>query len=269
MDILTFYHKMDIQKIELKILKAIIFEIARNDGVTFDEIGKNTKSEPEIFKEHILFLESLGLLESKNIVIKLSAGEELFPLKYKQHIETLQKIASIFNNAEFSLFLKTQFYRANENDFCKNLLNSLKEQALFPLPDTEYLDYALKNSPSSVRYFLVDNDMNTLKSFYQRCITSTNEKLHDLKKLELMEKCHMYLIWDNVIFGKVQDDKHNNILVEPIPYFTGYLPIAKKSFEKLIELYSLVEKEPPEKQSKLKKYLKSIVSDKLSVFGFF
>ncbi len=260
---------MDIQKLDLKILKKIIFEIARNENSTFNDIEKKEKIGPEIFKEHILFLENLGLLESPNIAIKLSAGEELLPLKYKQHVETIQKIASILGNSELSLFLKTQFYKDNVNDYCNNLLDSLKEHVLFPLPDAEYLDYALKNSPSSVRYFLVDNDINTLRSFYQRCISSSNEKLHDRKKLELMEKCHMYLIWDNVIFGKIQDDKHNNILVDPLPYFTGYLPIAKKSFEKLIELYSMVEQEPPEKQSKLKKYFRSIVSDKLSIFGFF
>ncbi|MDP3105070.1 MAG: hypothetical protein Q8M95_10755 [Candidatus Methanoperedens sp.] len=260
---------MDLKKIDLKILKLIIFEVANNDGATFDNIAKKNKIDPEIFKEHILFLENLGLLESQNIVIKLSAGEELLPLKFKQHVETLQKIASILDNNELSQLLNTQFYKDNVNDYLKNLIKSMEEQALYPLPDAEYMQYALTNSPSSVRYFLVDNDMNTFKSFYQRCISSTNEKMQDRKKLELMDKCHMYLIWENVIFGKIQDDKHNNILVENVPYFTGYLPIAKKSFDKLLELYRMVEKEPPEKKSKFKKYLSSMVSSKLSIFGFF
>lgn len=260
---------MDLKKIDLNILKIIIFEIARNDGATFDNIAKKNKFEPELFKEHILFLENLGLLESQNIVIKFSVGEELLPLKFKQHVETLQKIASILDNKELSKFLDTQFHKDNINGYCKNLINSMNEHALYPLPDAEYLEYAMKNSPSSVRYFLIDNDINTLKSFYQRCISSTNEKMQDRKKLELMEKCHIYLIWENVIFGKIQDDKRNNILLEPVSYFTGYLPIAKKSFEKLLELYNMVEKEPPEKKSKFKKYLKSMVSSKLSIFGFF
>ncbi|VVB86760.1 Uncharacterised protein [uncultured archaeon] len=260
---------MDIEKIDLKILKDLIFEIAKNEGITFAEEAKNNKFEPEIFKEHIIFIENMGLLESQNIVIKLSAGEEVLPLKYKQNVETLQKIASIFDNTELFHFLNTKFYKDNVNDYCRELVNSMKEHALYPLPDAEYLDYAMKNSPSSVRYFLVDNDINTLKSFYQRCISSTNEKMQDRKKLELMEKCHMYLIWENVIFGKIQDDKHNNIIIEPVSYFTGYLPIAKKSFEKILELYSMVEQEPPDNKSGLKKYLKTLVSNKLSIFVFF
>lgn len=253
---------MDLEKIDLKILKDVIFEIAKNDGAIFNEMAKTKKINPEIFKEHILFLENLGLLESQNIVIKLSAGDESLPLKFKPRIETLQKIASILDNAEFSPFLKTQFYKDNVNDYCRNLINSLKEHDLYPLPDAEYMEYALKNSPSVVRYFLVDNDLNTLKSFYHRCISSTNEKITDRKRLELMEKCHMYLIWENLIFGKIQDDKHNNILVEHVPYFTGYLPIAKKSFEKLLELYSMVEQETPVGKSRLKKYIRSLVSSK-------
>ena len=253
---------MDLEKIDLKILKDLIFEIARNDGTIFNEMAKTKKINPEIFKEHILFLENLALLESQNIAIKLSTDEGVLHLKFKQHIETLQKIASILDNIELSLFLKTQFYIYNQDDYCRNLITSLKEQALYPLPDVEYLNYALKNSPSVVRYFLVDNDMNTLKSFYHRCISSTNEKITDHKKLELMEKCHLYLIWENVIFGKIQDDKKNNIIVEPVPYFTGYLPIAKKSFEMLLELYSMVEQESPVEKSRLKKYIKSLVSSK-------
>jgi len=253
---------MDFEKIDLKILKDIIFEIAKNDGTIFNEIAKTNKINPDLFKEHIIFLEDLGLLESQNIFIKLSSGEEVLPLKFKQRIETLQKIASILDNIEFCLFLKTQFYKDNLNDYCRSLVNSLKEQALYPLPDAEYLDYALKNSPSVVRYFMVDNDINTLKSFYHRCISSTNEKITDRKRLEIMEKCHMYLIWENVIFGKIQDDKKNNIILGSVPYFTGYLPIAKKSFEKLLELYKMVEQEPPEAKSSLKKYFKSLVSSK-------
>jgi len=180
---------------------------------------KSKKMDAELFKEHILFIENLGLLESQNIAIKLSDGEGFLPLKFKKRIETLQKIASILYDIEFSQFLKTPYYKDNVNDYCTNLINTLKEQNLYPLPDAEYLEYALKNSPSVVRYFLVDNDVKTLKSFYNRCISSTNEKITDRKRLELMEKCHMYLIWENLIFGKIQDDKHNNILVESVPYF--------------------------------------------------
>ncbi|MDO8726737.1 MAG: hypothetical protein Q7J35_11775 [Candidatus Methanoperedens sp.] len=252
---------MDLKKIDLKILKDVIFEISKNEGTIFNEMAKIKKINLELFKEHILVLENLGLLESQKNTLILSSGEEFLPLKFKQRLETVQKIASILNNIEFSQFLKSQFYKDNVNDYCMNLINSLKEQDLYPLPDAEYIDYALKNSPSVVRYFLVDNDINTLKSFYHRCISSTNEKITDRKRLELLEKCHMYLIWENVIFGKIQDDKHNNILVETVPYFTGYLPIAKKSFERLLELYNMMEKEPEGKTS-LMKYLRSVVSSK-------
>ena len=251
---------MDLKKIDLKILKDVIFEISKNDDTIFNEMAKTKKINPEIFKEHILFLENLGLLESQDTFM-LSAGVEFLPIKFKQRQETIQKIASILDNIEFSQFLKSQFYKENVNDYCMNLINSLKEQDLYPLPDAEYMDYALKNSPSVVRYFLVDNDINTLKSFYHRCISSTNEKITDRKRLELLEKCHMYLIWENVIFGKIQDDKHNNVIVEPVPYFTGYLPIAKKSFERLLELYKMMEQEP-EGKSSLMNYLKSVVSSK-------
>ncbi len=260
---------MDLEKIDLKLLKNLIFQIAKDDGVIFADIVKNAEFKPEIFKEHIIFLESLGLLEQQNIAIKLSGGEKLIPIKFKRHIETLQKIVNILDNKELSGFLTTQFYMNNVSDYCANLSASLKENALLPVPDTEYMEFALKNSPSSVRYFLIDNDINTLKSFYQRCISSTNENIHDSKRLELMERCHMYLIWENVIFGKIQEDKHNNTLLEPVSYFSGYLPVAKRSFEKIMELYTMVEKEPPKQKSKFKKYLKSKVIDKLSITGFF
>src|SRR4030067_1030054 len=148
------YHKMDLEKIDLKILKDVIFEIAKNDGTIFNEMAKIKKINTELFKEHILFLENLGLLESQNITIKLSAGEEFLPLKFKHRIETIQKISSIIDNIEFSQFLKSKFYKDNVNDYCRNLINSLKEKDLYPLPDAEYMDYALKNSPSVVRYFL-------------------------------------------------------------------------------------------------------------------
>ena len=260
---------MDIQKINLKTLKAIIFDIAANENAAFLEIEKKHNIEREVFKEHILFLDSLELLEQQNIVIMLSEGEELLPIRFKQHVETLQKITRVLDNKELSMFMRTKFYKDNVADYRTNLVNSLKERNLLPLPDAEYLDYALKNSPSCVRHFLVDNDINTLDAFYQRCITSNTEKLTDRKKMELIQKCHMYIIWENVIFGKIQDDKKNNHLVEPVPYYNGYLPIAKKSFEKIIELYRMVEQEPPEEKSKFKKYLRSLISDKLSIFAYF
>ncbi len=71
----------------------------------------------------------------------------------------------------------------------------------------------------------------------------------------------MYLIWESVLFSKIQDDKRDNNIVESVPYYTGYLPIAKKSFEKLLELYKMLEKEP-EKNSNLRNYIKTLISNK-------
>jgi hypothetical protein len=261
MDILSFIYQMDAENIDLKILNEVIFKIAENNGTTLSETEQNNDLAPEIVKVYIIFLQNMGMVESpKQSAGKSAQDNPLLHLKLKPEIEILQKIINLFDNKELSRFINTKFYRENIKSYYKYITDLLTEQALFSLPETEYTMFALKNSPSCVRYFLADNDRNSLKSFYQRCISSTNEKLTDRKRLELMEKCHMYLIWENVIFNKIQDDKRDNILVEQVPYYTGYLPIAKKSFEKILELYKVLETEPSEKKSKLQSYLKSMIS---------
>ena len=254
---------MEAENIDSKILKEVIFKIAENNGTTLSEIEQNNELAPETLKVYIIFLQNMGMVESpKSSGNKSAEDNALLPLKLKPEIEILQKIINILDNKELSRLIKTNFYRENIKNYYKYITDLLTEQALFSLPETEYMMFALKNSPSCVRYFITDNDKNTLKSFYQRCISSTNEKLTDRKRLELMEKCHMYLIWENVIFNKIQDDKRDNLLVEQIPYYTGYLPIAKKSFEKILELYKVLETEPPENKSKIQSYLKSMISSK-------
>lgn len=261
MDILTFKYQMDVENIDLRILKEVIFKIAENNGTTLSEIEQNNELAPEMVKENIIFLQNMGMLESpKPSAGKSDENNSLLAIKLKPEIEIFKKIINLFDNKELFRLLKTKFYQENIKNYYKYITDLLTEHALFSLPETEYMMFAMKNSPSCVRYFLADNDKNTLKSFYQRCITSTNEKLTDRKRLELMEKCHMYLIWENVVFNKIQDDKRDDILVEQIPYYTGYLPIAKKSFEKILELYNVLEKEEPEKKSKLQSYLKSMIS---------
>jgi hypothetical protein len=265
MDILSFKYQMDAENVDLKILKDVIFKIAENNGTTLSEIEQNNEVAPEIVKMHIIFLQNMGMVESpKPSASKPAENNALLPLKLKPEIEILQKIINLLDNKELSRFIKTKFYRDNIKIYYKYITDLLTEQALFSLPETEYMMFAMKNSPSCVRYFLTDNDKNSLKSFYQRCISSTNEKLTDRKRLELMEKCHMYLIWENVVFNKIQDDKRDNLLVEQIPYYTGYLPIAKKSFEKILELYKVLETEPQENKSKIQSYLKSMISSKSS-----
>ncbi len=253
---------MGIEKVDLKILKDVIFEIAETNGTTFSEIQKKKELTPETIKGQIVFLQNMGMLKLYNT----GAGEnaeygEMLPLKLKPEIEVMQKIINIFDNRELFQFLQTKFYLENLKNYHAYITNLMKEQALLPLPDTEYFLYALKNSPTSVRYFLADNDKDTLKSFYLRCISATNEKLSDRRRLELMGQCHMYLIWESVLFSKIQDDKRDNNIVESVPYYTGYLPIAKKSFEKLLELYKMLEKEP-EKNSNLRNYIKTLISNK-------
>ncbi len=255
---------MGLENVDLKILKEVIFEIAQTNGMTFSEIQKKKGYTSEIIKTQILFLQNMGMLKSQNP----SSGEnaeygELLPLRLKPEVEVLQKIINILNNKELFQFIQTKFYLDNIKYYYTYITDVMKAESLLPLPDTEYMIYALKNSPTNVRHFLADNDKNTLKSFYQRCISTTNEKLSDKRRLELMDKCHMYLIWESVIFTKIQDDKRDNNIVESIPYYTGYLPIAKKSFEKLLELYRMLEKEP-EKNSNLRNYLKSMISGKVS-----
>jgi len=262
MDILTFKYQMEAENIDSKILKDIIFKIAENNGTTLSEIEQNNELAPETIKVYIVFLQNMAMVESLKPASKSAENNTISTLKLKPEIEILKKIINLLDNKELSRFIKTKFYRENIKNYYKYITDLLTEQALFSLPETEYMMFALNNSPSCVRYFITDNDKNTLKSFYQRCISSTNEKLTDRKRLELMEKCHMYLIWENVIFNKIQDDKRDNLLVEQIPYYTGYLPIAKKSFEKILELYNVLETEPPENKSKIQSYLKSMISSK-------
>lgn len=262
MDILTFKYQMEVENIDSKILKDIIFKIAENNGTTSSELEQNNQLAPEIVKVYVVFLQNMGMVESLKPANKSAENNILLTLKLKPEIEILKKIVNLLDNKELSRFIITKFYRENIKNYYKYITDLLTEQALFSLPETEYMMFALKNSPSCLRYFITDNDKNTLKSFYQRCISSTNEKLTDRKRLELMEKCHMYLIWENVIFNKIQDDKRDNLLVEQIPYYTGYLPIAKKSFEKILELYKVLETEPSENKSKLQSYLKSMISSK-------
>lgn len=262
MDILTFKYQMEVENIDSKILKDVIFKIAENNGTTFGEIEQNNELAPEIVKVYIVFLQNMGMVESQKPANKSAENNIQLTLKLKPEIELLRKIINLLDNKELSRFITTKFYRDNIKNYYKYITDLLTEQALFSLPETEYMMFALKNSPSCLRYFITDNDKNTLKAFYQRCISSTNEKLTDRKRLELMEKCHMYLIWENVIFNKIQDDKRDNLLVEQVPYYTGYLPIAKKSFEKILELYKVLETEPSENKSKLQSYLKSMISSK-------
>ncbi len=253
---------MDSEKINLKILKTLIFEIARNNDTPLSDIVKKKKINYKIADEQIVFLIDMGLLEYNGSIAPVKhgqKGESLASIKLKPNIETLQKIANFLDNKELSRFMKTRYYKDNLKYYNKNLLNSLNEHKLTPLPDAEYFDYATKNSPSNVRFFLVDNDIRKLESFYQRCISDTDEKLKGKIKVELLKKYNMYIIWDNVMFGKIQEDLQKEVLLDPVSFFAGYLPLAKITFGKLLEV-SNAKEENGNFHSKLQNYLKVLLT---------
>ncbi len=261
---------MDSEKINIKLLKIIIFEVAKNDGITLPDLIENTKLNYETVNDQVIFLRKLGLLESGRTEIDTDSEDKIQNnkpqkfIKFRQNIETLQKIAKILDDHELSKLMMAKYYKDNSKNYCTALLSSLDEHKLYQLPDADYFEFALRNSPSAVRFYLVDNDISTLRSFYQKCIASTNEKVKDKTKIELFEKCNMYFIWDNLIFEKIQEDKQNELLFDPANYFAGYLPLAERSVEKLLELIDEAKKEKTEDvrlNSKLIYYLKSLLPD--------
>ncbi len=258
---------MDSDKINIKALKTTIFRIAKNNGTTLPEIVKNKKLKSDVVKYHVIFLKNLGLFDLENCEVT-PAGENrnsksVF-IKFKPNIETLQKIANVFDYKELSKLMITKYYKDNLENYCKLLIGLLNENRLYQLPDPDYFEYGMRCSPSLVRFFIVDNDMSSLKSLYQKGIVFANEKEKDNTRIELLKKCNMYFIWDNIIFEKIQEDKRNEILFDSANYFAGYLPLAKRSVDRLLELNGLVKKEGTEDvllNSGLKDYLKSLLPD--------
>lgn len=258
---------MDSDKINIKALKTTIFGIAKNNGATLPEIVKNKKLKSDVVKDHVIFLKNLGLFDLENCEVT-PAGENrnsksVF-IRFKPNIETLQKIANVFDYKELSKLMITKYYKDNLENYCKLLIGLLNENRLYQLPDPDYFEYGMRCSPSVVRFFIVDNDMSSLKSLYQKGIVFANEKEKDNTRVELLKKCNMYFIWDNIIFEKIQEDKRNKILFDSANYFAGYLPLAKRSVDRLLELNGLVKKEGIEDallNSGLKDYLKSLLPD--------
>ncbi len=252
---------MDSEKINLKILKVLIFEIAKNNGTPLSDIARKKKINHQMVNEQSVFLIDMGLLEYIGGVppAKHDQNGKSLAIRLKPNIETLQKIANFLDNKELSRFMKTKYYQDNLQYYCASLLNSLNEHKLIPLPDAEYFDYAIKNSPSNVRFFLVDNDIKKLESFYQRCISDTHEKVKGKIKIEIFKKYNMYIIWDNVMFGKIQEDLQKGVLIDPVNYFAGYLPLAKRTFEKLLEI-SNAREENGNLHSKIQNLLKVLLT---------
>jgi len=249
------------EKIDLKILKIMIFELAGSNGISLSNLATKRKLDYVIVDEQSNFLIDMGLLEyaGTSHTEKDQKGESLIVVQLKKDLKTLQKIANFLDNKELSLFMRTKYYRNNIESYCVNLLNSMNEHNLTPLPDVEYLEYAIKNSPSNVRFFLVNNDIKALESFYQRCISDTHDRFKDRIKIDLFKKYNLYIIWENIIFGKIQEDLQNKVLLDPVNYFAGYLPLAKRTFEKLLEISN--SKEEIEKfHFLIKNYLKVLLT---------
>jgi hypothetical protein len=240
-------------------LKGVIFEIAKDNGVTLSEISKNKKSKYQLIES----LNDLGLLDfgTGNGIYAEDGNRGDLPLdfiKIKKDLETFRNIARLLEDKELSRFMKTKYFEENLEYYYVNLCDLLNQNKLFPLPDHDYFGYALKNSPASVRFFLVDNDISSLKSIYKRFISTTNENTRGKIKIELLQKYNMYLVWDNLIFGKIQQDIQNNSILVHVQYFLGYLPIAKRTLQKLSELYDINGNEQKDSLLKVKKLHESI-----------
>jgi hypothetical protein len=258
---------MDSDKININALKITIFGIAKNNGTTLPEIVKNKKLNSEVVKDHIIFLKNLGLFDLENSEVTPTTenrSPRFVIIKFKPNIETLQKIANVLDDKELSKLMATKYYKDNLENYYDHLTGLLNEYKLYPLPDADYFDYALRNSPSTVRFFIVDNDVNALKSLYQKDIALADDDTRGKTRIELLKKCGMYFIWDNIIFERVQEDKRNKILFDSANFFSGYLPLAKRSVDRLLELNGLLKKEETENtllNPKIKDYLKSLLPD--------
>ena len=251
---------MEFEKINIKAIKILIFEIAKNNGASLIDIAKRRKIKYQKVESQSFFLIEMGLLDLNDAAPSLKRDPHTI-IRLRNNIETFQKMANFFDNKELSKFMKTKYYADNCQDFCAGLQKLLNEHKLTPLPDIEYLKYAMKNSTSNVQFFLVNNDIKALESFYQRCISDTNEKFKSKVRVDFLKKYNMYIIWDNVIFGKIQEDHQNGTLLDPINYYAGYLPLAKKTFEKLLEISKGEEGNGNSKMdSKLKNYLKLLIT---------
>lgn len=209
-----------------KALKNLVLMIAKNNGVKISDITKNKK----INYKNVEILNEIGLLDFGN-----SESNKDNLIIFKKDIFTFQRIANILNNKELLKLMKTKYFSDNLKSYYGDLINSFKEIDKSSLPDEDYLDYAFHNSPATVRFFLLENNLKSLDSFYHNCISTTRENTKDKIKKDMLEKYNMYLIWENAIFEKIQEDLKNKNLLKENNYYNGYLPIAKKKLEKLTE----------------------------------
>lgn len=225
-----------------KALKDLILMIAKNNGVKMSDITKNKK----ISYKNVELLNEIGLLDFGQSDNEGGSNEDTHTglILFKKDIFTFQRIANILNNKELLKLMKTKYFSDNLKLYRRDLINSFKEIDESSIPDEDYLDYAFYNSPTIVRFFLLENNTKSLDSFYDNCILTTRENTRNKIKRDMLEKYNMYFIWEYVIFEKIQEDLKNNNLLKENNYYNGYLPIAKKKLEKLMECRnSLTKKE--------------------------
>jgi len=215
-----------------KALKNLILTIAKDNGIKISDITKNKK----ISYKNVELLNEIGLLDFGHSDIEGDSKKDNHTglIIFKKDIFTFQKIAQILNNKELLKLMKTKYFSDNLKFYYGDLINSFKEINKSSLPDEDYLDYALNNSPATVRFFLLQNNLKSLDSFYQNFISTIRENTRDKIKKDMLDKYNMYFIWENVLFGKIQEDLKNKILLKENNYYNGYLPIAKKKLEKLM-----------------------------------
>jgi len=214
-----------------KALVNLILLIAKNDGIELSIITKNKR----LSYKNVELLNEMGLLDFGHEAESSQKKSNPGILKFKKNSGTFRDIARMLDNKELSKLMKTKYYKDNIKYFYTDLTRSLEAINCSSHPDQDYLAYALSSSPSTVRFFLTDNcGTESLKSIYDNYIRSSKEKM-DKSKIAIMDKYAMHLVWENLIFGKIQEDIRNKNLLNPNNYYTGYLPIARKTLQKLLE----------------------------------
>lgn len=218
----------------VKNLKEVIFEIAKKNGATLSDIGRNTELEYQTVKNQVTYLSKSGLINLKHIQVEKTRGkgiqkdsQERF-VEFKSNIETFKTITKNFDDdKELSKFMQSKYYQDNVINYRTNLINSMEQNKLYPLPDIDYFEYGLRNSPSVVRDFLIKNDLSFLIFNYNRYKWLFEQGLKTkLKPNEMSEQIN-YPIWDEKLFFSVQSDASGNTLLNSDNGFAHYFPPEK------------------------------------------
>ena len=212
-----------------KTLKTLVMLIAKNNGVAISDITKNKS----VSYKNLDILNKSGLLDFVRSGESNDKNQNL--IKFKNDLLTFQRIILVLDKNELLKLMNTKYYQDNLKIYYEDLIRSLgKIDSSSPI-DHDYLVYALSNSPSTVNFFLLDNDQESLESFYNKGVFAAIENTQDKVRKEMLEKYNMYFIWENVVFEKIQTDLQNKNLLKENNYYNGYLPVTKKKLEKLLE----------------------------------